>query len=93
MADQDHPVQAEGVEPGVQVAGVVGEPVSDAGLARGAHPDQVRRQAASLARDISEEGSARRHVAETAVAAMEYHVTVVVGRALSHDGAISTNRE
>ena len=50
MPGQDDLVQAEGVEPGIQVSGVVGEGVADGGLAGAAHPDQVRCQQPPAAR-------------------------------------------
>jgi hypothetical protein len=49
VTDQDDAVQVEGVEPGVKVAGVVGEAVGDVGLAGAAHPDKVGREQPSAA--------------------------------------------
>ncbi len=46
MADEDHVLELQRVEPGVEVARVVGEAVGDVGLARAAHPDQVGGEAA-----------------------------------------------
>src|SRR5439155_26253401 len=46
--DRDVP-QVEGVEPGVQITGVVGEVVGDRRLAGAAHADETGRQAAALA--------------------------------------------
>ena len=44
VADQHHPVQALRVEPGVEVAGVVGEGVAEVRLAGAAHADEVGRE-------------------------------------------------
>ncbi len=44
VADEDDPVEAQRLEPGVQVAGLVVEAVVDVRLAGGAHADQVRRE-------------------------------------------------
>ena len=52
VADDDHLGQAHRVEPGVEVAGMVGQPVGDIGLAGLAHPDQVRREAPGLVRHV-----------------------------------------
>ena len=43
-ADQYDSVQPERVEPGVEIAGVVGEAVRQIGLARAPHPNQIGRE-------------------------------------------------
>jgi hypothetical protein len=44
VADQHHFVEAERVEPGVEVAGVIVEAVLHRRLARAAHTDEVGRE-------------------------------------------------
>ena len=48
VTHQRDAVEAESVEPGVEIASVVGEAIADLGLARPPHSDQVRGQAAAL---------------------------------------------
>jgi hypothetical protein len=52
VAHEDDVSQAERLEPRVEIPDVIGEPVCDVRLAGSAHADQVRRQAAGLARDV-----------------------------------------
>jgi len=71
VADQYELVQVQRVDEGVEVAGVVGEPVGDVGSAGGAHPDQVRRQGPGLAGDVR--GHVAPQVGGGRVAVQEQH--------------------
>ena len=78
MADQDDLLQAQPLEPGVQIAGVVGEAVADVGLARGAHPDQIWGQDPGLAGDVRDDVAP--YVGGGGAAVQEHH------RRLTHPG-------
>jgi hypothetical protein len=44
MTNQHDAAQFEGIEPGVEVSGVVGEHIRDVGLAGAAHSDELGRE-------------------------------------------------
>ncbi len=71
VADEDDPVEAQRLEPGVQVAGLVVEAVVDVRLAGGPHADQVGREHPGPAGEVRDDVAPE--VGRGGVAVQEHH--------------------